>query len=342
MNRRNFLRLAGAAAIGGALDRSFASAMTAEPATASSEPSSRQLPRWRGFNLLEKFGHQHKAAFRESDFDLIAKWGFDFVRLPLSYRCWASEEKPREMNEKELADVDEAVRLCRQRRIHVNVNFHRIPGYCVNPPKETRSIWTDESVLDDAAWMWGAFAKRYKGIPSSAVSFDLMNEPPDVPEEQYVKVVTRLTQAIHAEDPDRLVIADGLKWGKSPVMGLIGANVAQSTRGYQPFHLTHYQASWVEGSDKWAIPTWPMVEVDEKAGTSTTWDAAEIRRSCVAPWIALRSQGVGIHVGEWGAHNRTPHDVVLKWMHDLLAEWKREQIGWALWNLRGSFGVLDS
>ncbi|HXE52375.1 MAG TPA: hypothetical protein VN541_05135, partial [Tepidisphaeraceae bacterium] len=52
--------------------------------------------------------------------------------------------------------------------------------------------------------------------------------------------------------------------------------------------------------------------------------------------------GVGIHVGEWGAHNRTPHGVVLAWMKDYLDLWRDAGWGWALWNLRGSFGVLDS
>ena len=29
-------------------------------------------------------------------------------------------------------------------------------------------------------------------------------------------------------------------------------------------------------------------------------------------------------------------------MEDNLAVWKEEDLGWALWNFRGSFGVLDS
>ena len=62
----------------------------------------------------------------------------------------------------------------------------------------------------------------------------------------------------------------------------------------------------------------------------------------IAPWQALERKGVGIHVGEWGAHNQTPHAVVLAWMRDQLALWKDAGWGWALWNLRGSFGVLDS
>ena len=51
---------------------------------------------------------------------------------------------------------------------------------------------------------------------------------------------------------------------------------------------------------------------------------------------------MGIHVGEWGAHNQTPHKVALAWMRDCLELWKEAGWGWSLWNLRGSFGVLDS
>jgi endoglucanase len=51
---------------------------------------------------------------------------------------------------------------------------------------------------------------------------------------------------------------------------------------------------------------------------------------------------VAVHVGEWGCFNRTPHDVALAWMGAYLSLWKEAGWGWALWNLRGSFGVMDS
>jgi len=66
-------------------------------------------------------------------------------------------------------------------------------------------------------------------------------------------------------------------------------------------------------------------------------------RESVEPWRKFAdSFGVGVHVGEWGAYNRTPHAVVLAWMKDCLDLWKQASFGWALWNLRGEFGILDS
>jgi endoglucanase len=34
--------------------------------------------------------------------------------------------------------------------------------------------------------------------------------------------------------------------------------------------------------------------------------------------------------------------VVLAWMRDSLELWKEAGWGWAMWNFRGSFGILDS
>ena len=46
-----------------------------------------KLPRWRGFNLLEKFYlRDGRHPFLEEDFRFISKLGFNFVRLPMDYR----------------------------------------------------------------------------------------------------------------------------------------------------------------------------------------------------------------------------------------------------------------
>ena len=295
-----------------------------------------KLPRWRGFNLLEKFTHWENKPFVESDFLLMKEWGFDFVRLPLSYWCWSTPENWRDMDEAVLGHIDEVVGFGRKHGIHVNINFHRGPGYCVNPPEEPFALWTDPTALEACKYHWAAFAKRYKGIPNEEVSFDLLNEPARIDEDVYVNVVEHLVGAIRGEDPDRLIVADGLSWGRDPVHGLVGLGVGQSTRGYDPMRISHYKASWIGGSDTWDEPTWPLVH-DGK-----THNRARLYRERIEPWKALEAEGVGVHVGEWGAFQHTPHDVVLAWMKDCLELWEDAGWGWSMWNFRGSFGILDS
>jgi endoglucanase len=150
-------------------------------------------------------------------------------------------------------------------------------------------------------------------------------------------VVKRLVEGIHGEDPQRLIIADGLNYGREPVYGLVDLGIAQSTRGYDPIQISHYKAGWMPGSDKWSVPTWPL-----RPGEKSVVDKNTLRKERIEPWKKLEQKGVGVHVGEWGAFNRTPHKVVLAWMRDNLDLWKEAAWGWSLWELRGSFGVLDS
>lgn len=46
--------------------------------------------------------------------------------------------------------------------------------------------------------------------------------------------------------------------------------------------------------------------------------------------------------GEGGTHNKTPHPVLPAWLRDVMAVLKGLNIGYAVWNFRGSFGVMDS
>jgi endoglucanase len=47
-------------------------------------------------------------------------------------------------------------------------------------------------------------------------------------------------------------------------------------------------------------------------------------------------------MGEFGAFRACPHDVALAWLEDNLRLLKERGWSWALWNWRGTFGVLDS
>src|SRR6202044_2308640 len=50
------------------------------------------IPPWRGFNLIElAWGDRHQR-YQESDFRLMAEWGFNFARLPCSYWTWSGKD----------------------------------------------------------------------------------------------------------------------------------------------------------------------------------------------------------------------------------------------------------
>ena len=337
MNRREFLTTAAGAAV------AAGSVSLGDPGRArAAEPTSgrdlaRRLPPWRGFNLLEKFTlRRGSQPFVETDFAWMRPWGFDFIRLPMDYRCWTDKNDPYKYDEACLKEIDQAVAFGKKHGVHVSLNLHRAPGFCINPPAEQRNLWTDAEARKQFNAQWTMFAKRFKGLPSTQVSFDLVNEPARYKkEEQYVEVHRGAVEAIRTIDPARLIFADGLQVGQKPAMALADLGIAQSMHGYMPSRVTHYKASWAGGMN-WPEPTWPLVIGNR------TMDRQWVYETRIKPWKELAARGVGINMGEWGCYNKTPHQVVLAWMKDVGQLVKAEGWGWALWNFRGSFGLLDS
>jgi endoglucanase len=341
MDRRTFLRMSTTAAASVLLDPLQAQAMPAVPR------SSPRIPRWRGFNFAELagWGDPHQR-FKESDFDWMAEWGFNFARLPCSYWVWSSKTSWKIINEAELQALDQGIELGRQYGIHINLCLYRIPGYCVcgselepyqlfNSPRDSM-----EQALEAAVHQWRYLAQRYQDIPSSQLSFNLFNEPPFIVDQsRYVEIATALITAIREANPERLIFADGADKGQTPVVDLVDQGIVQSTRGYLPVMVSHYNATWVPANrfESFATPTWPMTD-----DHGVVWNRDRLRHELISKWQPLTELGAPIHVGEWGCYNKTPHDVCLRWMSDLLALWKEAGWGWAMWNLRGAFGVLDS
>ena len=306
------------------------------------------LPRWRGFNLLGMFTSQDEGFYVEEDLDMIAELGFDFVRLPMSYRHWTragdidDPDVVYDIKEEGLEAIDRAVEAGIARGLHMNLNLHRAPGYCINPgEKEPFDLWVDEEASEAFAWHWDMLAKRYKGISSEQLSFDLVNEPPglnQVTREQHRRVIKRATEAIRAISPERLIVADGMGAGNIPMPELADLGIAQSCRAYVPMSLSHHRAEWWVDHAKWSDrPVWPGIE-----NYDGYWDRERLYRH-FEEWAQMSQElGIGVHCGEGGAYRYTPHDVVLAWFEDVMEILKGFNIGYALWNFRGNFGILDS
>jgi len=312
-----------------------ASAVAAEPKQ-NNKPAQTVFPRWRGFNLQYLFTEGMNSEPFEDDFRWAQDWGFDFFRLPMSYRLWTDKQDVFKIDEKPFARIDKVIEWGQKYNMHISLNFHRGPGFCISRADlEPFNLWKDQKALDTFCYHWEFFARRYKGIPSTRLSFDLINEPVTTLE-NYERVVRTTTKKIRTIDPQRLIIIDGLNVGRDPVPELIDLKVGQSCRGYDPVYVTHYRASWVDRESKFPTPVWPDTEKK-----THQWDRQRLEDN-YARWADLARQGVGVHCGECGCHNKTSHTVCLAWFRDLLEVLTGYNIGYALWNLRGPSGVLDS
>lgn len=304
------------------------------------------LPRWKGFNLLGAFVMNSPGRFEEDHFRYMNDWGFNFARLPLNYTFWIDDHDPFKINPDKLAFLDEAVRWGEKYGIHLELNFHRAPGFSVAEDRiEPFDLWTSDEAKECFTLHWTQIARRYQGISSDKMSFNLVNEPHDIEESVYADAMRPALEAIHQIDPGRLVFLDGNNWGTEPTPSLFeegkarGWNLAGSCRSYAPHPFTHHKAEWASPDLNAPDPTWPF---QNPRHPEDVWDDARIDA-----WFKIwgefaEEQGIGVHCGEGGAYRHTPHDAVLRWFEACLQALQTYNIGYALWNLDGPFGVLNS
>jgi len=111
------------------------------------------MPRY-GFNFLWGFRKVPGAALAMQppdlkELDLLVEMGLDFVRVPLDYHFWTANFDYYHPDEKALAVLDSYLGACRERGLHMCLNLHRAPGYCINRIEEEQDrLWRDLPVQD--------------------------------------------------------------------------------------------------------------------------------------------------------------------------------------------------
>jgi aryl-phospho-beta-D-glucosidase BglC (GH1 family) len=301
------------------------------------------MKKYYGFNMLWMFSKWGEVAepaqANEKELDFIAEHGFNFIRIPTDYRFWTKGFDYLKPDEAVFEMIDGYYQACRKHGLHMCLNLHRAPGYCINGNNlEKHNLWKDEEALEAFIFLWEGFAKRYKGISCDELSFDLLNEPPSVGQYGFTrdihqKVMRATIKAIKDIDPNRAVIIDGISGGNEAMPEMADAGVIHSGRGYTPFQVSHNQATWC-GDIKWVEPVYPGTMNGEY------WDRDALVKF-YKPWRDVEKQGVGVHIGEFGCFNKTPNDVALNWLRDLVSVYREFGWGYALWNFKGTFGIVN-
>jgi hypothetical protein len=277
----------------------------------------------------------------ERALDFITGAGFNFVRIPTDYRFWVTDFDYLNPNEAFFENFDRYLDACRSRGLHMSLNIHRGPGYCINRNDlERDNLWLDEIAQDGFVHQWETLARRYKGVSSAELSFDLLNEPPNIGQygltrDNHAAIIRRTVDAIRAIDPNREIVIDGLGGGSLAIPELADLNVVHSGRGYAPMPISHHKAGWWSGHAEAPDPVYPGLKWD-----GVVWDR-ETLRAFYEPWRAVESMGVRIHIGEMGCYNKTPNDVAMRWLGDLLGIYRDFGWGFAFWNFARDFGIVE-
>ena len=298
-----------------------------------------------GFNFLWMFSKHNPDMIPEGpnlhELDFIANQGFNFVRIPTDYRFWTKDFDYKNPDESIFEKyIDAYLQECTKRGLHMSLNIHRGPGYCINRNDlERHNLWTDKEPQEGFMFLWEHFAKRYKGISNDLLSFDLLNEPPNIGEyectrENHANVMRNTIAAIRNIDPTREIVLNGMGGGHIAIPELADTGTIHSGRGYLPFAVSHHKAQWVKGWESMPTPVYPG-ELEGKY-----WDRSTLKEA-YKEWREVEKTGTKIHIGEFGCFNKTPNHIALRWLTDLMGVWQEFGWGYAMWNFKGPFGIVD-
>ncbi|MEM9082346.1 MAG: cellulase family glycosylhydrolase, partial [Planctomycetota bacterium] len=176
----------------------------------------------------------------EADFERIAAFGMNAVRLPIHYSVIESSKRDGTLDPEGMLYVDFAVDAASKHGLYVVLDLHGAPGgQSVDAPTGRvghNTLWTDEEAQQRTISLWTALAERYGDHDAIAV-YDLLNEPYGAfntdHEPALAGLMDRLVEAVRSVDANTPIVAAGTLSG-------IGFYGSPESRGWENAGFTEH------------------------------------------------------------------------------------------------------
>jgi aryl-phospho-beta-D-glucosidase BglC (GH1 family) len=344
----------------------FCDVLLAQAGSISSVPASRLAHLRHGINLSEWFAQvydpkgytkEHFESWTTSaDIALIKSAGFDHVRLSVNPQPMMDAAQRQNGSAEYFGYLDAAMKMILDAGLAVQLDMH--------PDSDFKARLKDDEFVERFADFWRTVAKHYSSgsWDSERVFFEIMNEPEMQDPYRWYGVETKLAGAIRQAAPGNTILAPSARWDDDYDMVLLeplrDPNVIYVFHFYEPHIFTHQGASWGAYYWHWLKDLHYPSDPKNAATVAATvpeaahrldvirygqdhWDAARIEAEInqAADW-ATRN-GVPLVCNEFGAYRYgvEPQDRE-RWITDTRTSLERHQIGWAMWDYSGSFGVV--
>ena len=340
----------------------LAQAQTTTPPP-SSVPSSRLAHIRHGINLSGWFAqvYDSKGYTKEhlqtwetpADIALIKSAGFDHVRLSVNPQPIMDAAR-RGGTAEYFADLDAAVKMILDAGLAVEIDMH--------PEGDIKARLKEDDFVERFADFWRTVARRYSTWDTDRVFFEILNEPEMRDPYRWYGVETKLAAAIRQAAPSNTIVATGARWGDNDDMiflePLRDPNVIYVFHFYEPHIFTHQGATWGSYYWRWLkglhYPSSPENAAQVAAAVPEAPDRLYVIRYGQDHWDASRIEAEIKQAADWAKQNGVPlicnefgafRDVVepqdrAAWIKDVRTSLERHNIGWAMWDYDGSFGVV--
>ena len=272
----------------------------------------------------------------EADFEQIARWGFDHVRLPVDYNV--IQNKDGSMKPEGLARIDRAMDWSGKYGLRVVLDLHKTQGFCFDANEREDGFFDSEAEREKFYAVWECFAARYGAMPERVV-FDLLNE---MTEKKYLegwKSASReCVRRIRALAPETDVLLGSYLWNNARTLPELDApydeHVIYNFHFYEPHIFTHQGAYWM-GPD---FDRERRVSYAE-SGATEAWI-----EDYIAPAIEKAAkEGAELYCGEFGVIDVVAPEEAMGWYRALHAVFERHGVARAVWSYKQmDFGLSDA
>ena len=303
----------------------------------------------------DKDHSHHDSYITAPDFQRMASWGLDHVRVPVDYFLFEDDANPGVYKEDGLKYIDFALNECRKNGLNMVLDLHHAPGYFFGDGAKN-DLLTNSASQERFLAIWRFFAKRYASEGDN-LTFELLNELVWENSDPWNALWPRVVAAIRAISPQRRVIVGGNMWNSVNELKNLSVaddpNVIYTFHDYLPMIFTHQGASWIDGLRDIRTPVpYPFNTADyaadfEKHGyndglaPNMIVDAEYVRCRLQPAYDFIEANKRPLYCGEYGVYEKALIPDVLRWLNDMADALLEYGIGRAVWSYRGFARVTD-
>lgn len=276
-----------------------------------------------GPSALEEFENSFRNTFiQEKDFAQIAKWGFNFLRVP--FNCRVIETAPYKYSKVGLSYLDKVVKWGKKYKIWLLLDLHAAPG-AQNHDWHSDSLgpaelWTKESNRERTYALWEFLADHFKNEEIIA-GYDLLNESVTEDTQLLNKFYQKLIKRIRAVDRHHMFFIEGNRWSQTVdwMDDFQDDNYVVSIHDYEPISFTFNYV--------------PHQYYPLKTKT-IKWNA-KVNYNHLLPYKKFaEKRGVPIHVGEFGVNYREGIYGEHIWLREVLKCFNDFGFHWNYWTYK--------
>jgi endoglucanase len=293
-----------------------------------------------------KRGEERAAFFTQKDIAFIDSAGFDHIRLPVDEeQLWDASGK---RNEDAFSLLKNCLTWCSDAGLRVVLDLHILRSHHFN--EDEKPLWTDPLEQDKLIALWKDLSSAVREWPNAMVAYEFMNEPVADDADEWNRLLSRVRDSIRAWEPERTLVIGSNRWQSANTFDQLKVpagdkNILLSFHFYEPFHLTHYQASWTDLKDFQGEVHYPgqIVAGGKTQEEQRIYNRDTLENMMQKPIHLAKTLGLPLYCGEFGVINKSPLKDKLAWYKDMVAIFEKNGIAYANWNYKaGSFGIVDA